>query len=338
MVMRLLKRPCTSSAKVFWLAKSVGKARAAFRPADPKLTKRDPPARTGVRDIRGRWKICLQKAKSIDDFERFDALSWAVTQLELAAKATSTSGKKRSEGLADWIMRACPLEQESSGFNLKRFVRELQLTAATQARNAATHEHRVPPASECRSHVETLRTAWLVLQKSFVSRDSAGDVAQRFLAKPGVSDVFLFGSLAHVRRKKKPWDIDLLIMDNGEYSLFAPAYLAQFSPHPASTTFGEVELISKRDRAAVQCGWLDFVMVDRNKFGVDRSHTLMHVRRQSDPLFFVKISEHMLHYDQDRKSWIPPKHALTTRLKDIRRNLDISALVDLRKGRRPHLP
>ena len=57
-----------------------------------------------------------------------------------------------------------------------------------------------------------------------------------------------------------------------------------------------------QNKAAVECGWLNFTVVDR-AFGTDRDATLRSSRVQSDPFFFLNLARDLMWFDRSDRRW-----------------------------------
>lgn len=193
---------------------------------------------------------------------------------------------------------------EKSDILTKRrdFLEVTLLKAAIEARNAAAHDHSVPSPEECNKHISTLHAMWSGLRRMFVTKKMASAIAEALTEKKLVNEVFLFGSIA--QRKPDPKDIDLLLFDDGSYSAFGSSYYADLG---LLSDLGEVTeqlFAAYRDtRAAIKCGWLDYIIVDGSRFGTDADYTVSLSNRQRDPLFFLNISVDLLKFDKDKGTW-----------------------------------
>src|SRR5271157_1561196 len=162
-----------------------------------------------ARKLERRWRDLRQKAKQLDDFDRTGALASAVSAIEVALTAAGTPRQDR-EGVQARLRRYTALANRTS------VPEQINIMAAIDARNKAIHDHVVPSPDDCERHLLVLHKVWRELRRSFVTRQQAAALAASILQSEGISAVFLFGSLA--RGKRDPRDIDLLVLDKGQFS------------------------------------------------------------------------------------------------------------------------
>ena len=196
---------------------------------------------------------------------------------------------------------------------------EARLDSALHARNMAIHEHNVPSERECSEHVRTLDKVWRTLRRMYVTRENASILADALLDEDGVTDVFLFGSLA--RKSRDPKDIDLLLYDDGQMSALGVDY---WDPE---LVVDEILPETAAHLAAIQCGWLDCVPVDGGRFGKEPDYTRKLAERQMDPLFFLNIAESLRSYDRSTQAWNSTRPQVFERLANLRRLLATEHIV-----------
>jgi predicted nucleotidyltransferase len=258
-------------------------------------------------NLRNRWSDIFRLSKSKDEFERTTALATAVGALEVALTALGVPRDPRQG-----FQRR--LDESQLLSRLKSAPATPDLRPAIAARNNAIHAHKVPDPKRCRAYIQTLHDVWSALRGLYVTRDRAADFAKRLLGMDIISDVFLFGSLA--RGHRTPKDIDLLLYDDGELSSVSRGY-----GWIAESVLDEFFRDDAAVEAAVRLGWLDCVVIDGTRFGDDKKYTLAVAKQQTDPLFFVNISDALLRYDTRRTAWIKKSPRIFQRLATIRAQL-----------------
>lgn len=275
-----------------------------------------------MKRLNDRWSEIRSAARSADPFDRTFALSAAVTCIEVALAALRIERRDR-EGVQSRLRRWA--EQTAK----TEFTRG-EYFEAFEARNAAVHRHVAAEPKICQEHVSALSDVWRAMRRAYVTRENAATVAKAILDANVVTDVFLFGSLA--RRKSEPKDIDLLFFDRGDVSTL------NWHGYSSADFLLEDELFgsSSHWRAALECGWLDYVFVDGTRFGEDRAYTLSLCQSQRDPLFMINISDILLTYDRHSGGWVDRRPQVFQRLANLRRLLETENVIgdfQRRKGR-----
>jgi hypothetical protein len=269
-----------------------------------------------------RWLDVRSAAKSSDPFDRTFALSTAVTCLEVALAALGVERRDR-EGVQSRIRRWADQngKPEFCGDEYR---------AAFEARNAAIHEqHVVAEPEKCKKHVAALFDVWSAMRRVYVTRDNAATLAEGILDAHVVTDIFLFGSLA--RRAKEPKDVDLLLFDEGDVSAL------NWRGYSSADILVESEFFdtSSGQRAALECGWLDYVFVDGTRFGEDPSYTVSLCQSHRDPLFMINIADSLLWFDRQSRTWVNRRPQVFERLGNLRRLLETENVVgEYRRTRR----
>src|SRR5688572_24852889 len=162
------------------------------------------------------WQYFRRLSRSGDILDRTSALAHAVSCLEIGLGALGVASDRKRGVQAR-------LQDAMTQFALRKLPPTTKIKNAFRARNKAVHEHEVLPAEVCQRHISTFHEIWNSMRSHFVTRKHAGHLAASMLEMKQISDVYLFGSLAR-RNRKYPRDIDLLLLDNGEFSAFGSIY------------------------------------------------------------------------------------------------------------------
>jgi len=275
-----------------------------------------------ARQFERQWPEIRRFSRSQDEFHRTTALAMAVGCLEKGLAALGFQ-RQEGEGIQKRLRRA-------RFTDFKGAPEPNRLKSAIGARNHAVHEHTVGAVDDCNKHIGILYRAWCALRKAFVTRENAALLAKAILQEEGISDVFLFGSLATPKRGRDPRDIDLLLFDSGDYSY----WLNQYGPE---NVWEDGFLETQAEQAAIRCGWLDYTVVDGRQFGKDPTYTLSLAQSQPDPLFFVNISASLRTFDpSSSKKWSDKRPQVFARLAALRKQLEIESIVasaGLHRGR-----
>ena len=266
-----------------------------------------------MKKLEQKWPEIKRRAESIDEFDRTVALVKAVGALEIALTASEIS-RRGHEGVKP------RLERLINNTELDKFPEPRILFSSIYARNKATHEHLTPSIDETIEYIGALHKAWRCMRRNFVNRYNATNIAHELLDNISVSNVFLFGSLSRgeydPNSKNDPKDIDLLLFDYGDFSY----YLSDYS---WSEWIDEFEFIdSGPRRAALKCGWLQFVFVDGSRFGTDRDYTLSLAKQHHDQLFFLNLADGLLQFDRVNGGWTNKIPQVFKRLVYLRRQLE----------------
>jgi predicted nucleotidyltransferase len=172
---------------------------------------------------------------------------------------------------------------------------------------------------------------WNKLRHNFVTKDNAAEIAEIFLGVKTddeliIDDIFLFGSLA--REMKDPNDIDLLLFNSGEWSsLLFDDYSREIRPNieTLENIFTENPYLD----AAEKSGWFDYQVIDGIRFGEDSKFRRALIKKQRDPLFFVKISDNLLKYDATNSSyWVDESPQVFKKFADIKKQLQEEYIID----------
>lgn len=266
--------------------------------------------------LESRWSEVRRKARSSDEFDRVASLAAAVGFLEFALTASGVA-KKARQGFMARI-------RDSGISGIKGWPSIADFKSAVDARNRAVHENQVPDPQRCSSCFGTFHKAWRTLRRRFVTKKTAADLAYGFVNSQSFSAALLFGSLA--RSKRDPKDMDLLLLDHGEISAWASHY-GVFSTQASEIALDSADLLTETNRAAIECGWLDIVVINGDLFGVNQAYTHSIARIQPDPLFFVNISDGLLTYDATRSRWVNRRPQVFERLGLLRTQLENEGIV-----------
>jgi predicted nucleotidyltransferase len=265
-----------------------------------------------TRELERRWPDLHHKAMLPNDFDRVGALANAVSAIEIALTAAGIPREKR-EGIMSRIKNSDVLKNSPSlpeWSNIKE---------AIEARNSAIHDANVPKDVDCLRHINVFHKLWGELRRTFVTHEQAAALASSLLKTNAISKVFLFGSLA--RNELDPHDIDLLLFDEGEFSYLDNSY------NDRALILGE-SIDTLQNRAALECGWLDFVIIDGRLLGANKDYTLSFSKKNNDPLFLVNVSDRLQMYDQAQNSWVKQRPQVFERLATLRQQLEIEHIVE----------
>lgn len=265
---------------------------------------------------RDQWKNIKRRSRSADDFERLGSLAAATACTEVALTALGIEKLDR-EGPVSRLRR-------SGLVGSKHFPALDEIDAAVKSRHFAAHEFRAAPPEECEKHIRTLSKTWCALRGAFVTKAKAAQLAKQLLTAERLTEVFLFGSLA--RGKKEPKDIDLLIYDDGDISFLRSEYGAS-SMSIARYTLEAGSMLSPANEAALECGWLDIIVINGDLFGTNQRYTHSVACLQHDPLFLINIADDLRWYDPDDGKWKRNRPEVFQRLALLRRSLEVEGLV-----------
>jgi hypothetical protein len=237
------------------------------------------------------WSYLTERASSSDRDDRKLAVFRAYSWVEHALEASGLGRKSRRSSVADRLLFAHSQNQLRPELTVET-VRD-----AIRVRHAAAHEDLIPSPIICTQAVEVLNCAWSDLRKSFVTLEHALDLASRIAVVDGIIHVLLFGSLA--RRTGEPGDMDLLALDDGRYSSEIEA-VESLDYHDTTRitkhAFCSLNIRDKILKHAAMCRWIDLLIFDGTRLGIDLEYTRELSARQSDPNFFLNISRDVRQY------------------------------------------
>jgi len=248
-------------------------------------------------NIREEWNHIRRKSNSEDKFDRVASLAFAVASLEVALVASGVD-KQHNEGILRRLIRGGLLTDT----NLPS---EDTIKTAIEARNLAVHQTVIPEKSECQTYVNTLYTIWSSLRRRFVNQENAATIAAELYESHNVLDVYMYGSLA--RGKPDPNDMDLLVFDDGEVSYLSSEYGLFAGLSIVEAILELAGILNEKNRAAINSGWFDCIVINGNLFGNNIEYTRSVARIQPDPLFLLNISEGLLEYDYSQNLWVKEK-------------------------------
>jgi hypothetical protein len=78
----------------------------------------------------------------------------------------------------------------------------------------------------------------------------------------------------------------------------------------------------------LECGWLDYVIIDGRRLGANKDYTLSFSKKNNDPLFLVNVSDRLQMYDQTENSWVKQRTQVFERLATLRQHLEIENIVE----------
>lgn len=186
----------------------------------------------------------------------------------------------------------------------------------------AKHLHDVPDQDNCIKAVSVVREIWRTLRRSFVSSQTAQKICENIIKKDPNLRVSIFGSLA--RNSLTPNDIDIIVFDDGSYSsvLDASKDKGAFSVKKRGRSAIKIlGLDTLQYRELVSCGWLDILLFNGKRFGLDYEYTNFIMSKQRDPYFFLNIAPEIKDYDSQSNRFMDSNINFIEKLKEINQYL-----------------
>ena len=204
---------------------------------------------------------------------------------------------------------------------------------AINTRHLAAHMDTVPPSEECVEAVNVLHETWKCLRTSYVTLSNSAKIARRISSKEGILSVSIYGSIA--RGGSMPNDIDLLVLDDGRFSSKINPLDHKYLDTSRLTRIclGLLDLYSFPLADAVNCRWLDAIIIDGTRFGKDLEYTQTLVEYQPDPYFFLNIAQDIQEYDPHSGHFINTGIGVLLRLREIARTLKEMGFLSDRRTR-----
>lgn len=242
------------------------------------------------------WKHLCEMSVSVSRELRQIALIRGYAWVEHALEAADVPGPPRP--IAARILRMFNNPLFNIGLNPE------VVRYAIDARHKATHQDTVPDPKICEEAISTFENLWHALGRSFVKMEKAIELAHEIQKDASVLCVCMYGSMA--RGDHDPNDIDLLILDDGTYTVDLPGQYIDGDINIVEGTWKALKNFNLRKRKLMQaakCRWLDIIMINGSRFGYDEIYTKAIQSCQSDPWFFVNISKDLLEYDPNGRSF-----------------------------------
>jgi hypothetical protein len=214
------------------------------------------------------WKYLEEKAASRQPDDRRVALVRGYAWLEHALAAV---GLTRSQGSTRERIKQA---HNKGYFKLPAYLIDNEvadpltlIARSIQVRHAMSHVDTVPRASECRLAVRVYGDVWQGLRRQFVTLPRARNIALTLLGLEHVKTVAIYGSAARGK------------------------------DDPGRRTSEVLKSLSLSDRTmhasllqAASCRWLDLLLLDGTRFGLDVKYTLEVRDHQADHFFFDNLS------------------------------------------------
>lgn len=229
------------------------------------------------------WDI-LQRKEAIISFRHLLDLHRRVKWAMIAATGSTD------------LETAFKLLEQSKNVDIDKIRQDIELVENAQIRlQNRLHKER------SRQIFESYYEAWSCLSAKFITEENSLAIASRLRTSPHIEEIILFGSLA--RKDSNPRDIDLMILDNGYYSL---QRVMTYSVNDWATVKLFTELFDtdlNRFVSAMMTGWLDILTINGSALKSRATYARAVVQVQQDGSFFENISRDLLTFDQQTVQW-----------------------------------